>query len=76
MGSKEADGRQCSVTLAIAGRNYTAEVWQESPQDWRLLEVRLHGGASHAEPTPSFPTLLEALLRAEAVAKELIALEG
>jgi hypothetical protein len=76
MGSKESDGRQSSVTLAIAGRNYTADVWQESPQGWRLLEVRLHGGASRAGPTPSFPGLLEALLRAEELAKELIALEG
>lgn len=75
MGSKRSDGRQSSVALGIEGRSYIAEVWQESPQGWRLLEVRLDTGAGRAEPTLSFPTLLEALLRAEAVAKELIALE-
>lgn len=75
MGSRKSHGRQSTVTLSIAERAFTAEVWEESPQDWRLLEVRLDAGASHTEPTPFFPTLLEALMHAEAVAKKLIALE-
>ncbi|UQY86204.1 hypothetical protein LQE85_11885 [Stenotrophomonas rhizophila] len=72
MGSQQSDDRHFSVVLGLFDTSYTAEIWNESADDWFLLSVRLKSGESEAVQMTSFATLEAALFAAERVAKTLI----
>ncbi len=72
MGSQQSDDRHFNVVLGLFDTSYTAEVWQESVDDWILLSVRLESGKSETVQRTSFATLEAALFAAENVAKSLI----
>jgi hypothetical protein len=72
MVSQWADDRHYSIALGIPGSTYIAEVWRSSGQEWVLLSVSLDIGRSDTGLRVSYPSLEEALLAAEAIAKRLI----
>lgn len=62
-----------SVSLTVAGRSYTANIWRGSADEWRLLSVEVHGAGFIDNLKITQPSCRAVLEAAEGVAQNLLA---
>jgi len=73
MAKEQAPESFHSVTLSVAGRGYTANIWRGGATEWKLLSVDVAGGASVKVSKAGFASCRAVLQEAEKVALASIA---